>query len=131
MSYERFTLSMRLLAARLDTLGRRAATPEGRQAIVARLEAAIRRSHIGGALLDKLRVMVAYFRDPDEPMAPKLLIGGALLYLIIPTDLIPDWLPVVGFVDDFTAISYVWNRLQDIFVEYEKRRNERLVGEEA
>lgn len=129
MSYERISFSMRLLAARLDALGRRAATPAGRGEILANLETVIRRSRMGGLLLDKLRVMAAYFRDAHEPVGPKLLIGGALLYLVIPTDLIPDWIPLAGFVDDFTAITYVWNRLQDIFVEYEKRRSERQMIE--
>lgn len=34
----------------------------------------------------------------------KLLITGALGYLILPIDLIPDFIPVVGFADDLAAL---------------------------
>ncbi|OPZ84212.1 MAG: hypothetical protein BWY76_01945 [bacterium ADurb.Bin429] len=123
--------SLRAAQERVRELGARAATPEGRREIVGNLEDAIRRSKIGGALLDKLRLMYDYFRDPAEPLQPKLLVGGALLYLIMPGDLVPDWIPLAGFLDDFTIISFVWTRLQDIFLHYAKRRETRLLAEEG
>lgn len=44
--------------------------------------------------------------DPNVPNEPKLLIAGALLYLISPADLIPDEMfPIVGFSDDAAAIA--------------------------
>ena len=33
------------------------------------------------------------------------MIYGALAYLVLPTDAIPDVLPAVGFTDDFTVIA--------------------------
>ena len=35
----------------------------------------------------------------------KLIAYGALFYLICPFDLIPDQIPVVGFVDDFGVLG--------------------------
>jgi uncharacterized membrane protein YkvA (DUF1232 family) len=54
-----------------------------------------------------------------------LLIGAALLYLVIPTDLIPDWFGLVGFADDFAALAYVWNQTRDVLLNYEERRRQR------
>lgn len=39
----------------------------------------------------------------------KALIVGALGYLILPTDLIPDLLPAIGYSDDLTALVTVFN----------------------
>ena len=37
------------------------------------------------------------------PMLAKSVIIGALSYFIIPVDLIPDFIPIIGFSDDLTA----------------------------
>lgn len=38
------------------------------------------------------------------PTKAKTIILGALGYLILPIDLIPDFIPVVGFTDDLAAL---------------------------
>jgi len=51
------------------------------------------------------------------------LIGGGLLYFIIPLDLIPDYIPLVGLLDDFAVLSAIINSLQDELAEYRKFKN--------
>jgi len=65
-----------------------------------------------------------------HPAAPTWLkVGSALivLYVISPIDLIPDVLPVIGFVDDLIivplAIRWLLARLPAEIVEAEQRRN--------
>ncbi len=36
-----------------------------------------------------------------------ILIAGAVLYFVIPIDVIPDFIPVAGFVDDAAVIAWV------------------------
>lgn len=43
-------------------------------------------------------------QSPRVPTKAKTLIIGALGYLILPADLVPDFIPVMGFTDDLTAI---------------------------
>ena len=43
-------------------------------------------------------------QDHDTPKWAKGVIVGALAYLILPTDLIPDLIPGVGYGDDWGAI---------------------------
>lgn len=43
----------------------------------------------------------------DVPLKEKGLIIGALGYLILPVDLIPDAIPVLGFTDDLAALASV------------------------
>lgn len=42
----------------------------------------------------------------DVPLKEKGLIIGALGYLILPVDLIPDAIPIAGFTDDLAALAY-------------------------
>ena len=51
------------------------------------------------------------------------IIGGGLLYFIVPLDLIPDYLPIVGLLDDFAVLSAIINSLQDELAEYRKFKN--------
>ena len=44
--------------------------------------------------------------DPEFPAKQRVLIIGALGYLILPLDLLPDALPFVGLTDDFVALAY-------------------------
>lgn len=120
--------SMRALAKMLKDFSALATTPDGRKMLAEQLESTIRRSNIGGAMLDKVKLMYAFLRDPAEPVKPKLLIGAALLYLVVPNDLIPDWLGLFGFTDDLAAISIVWNQSRDILLNYDDRRRQRITG---
>ncbi len=44
---------------------------------------------------------------------PLVLIVGALLYFVVPADVIPDALGALGFVDDVTIITTVVHRVRD------------------
>ena len=47
----------------------------------------------------------------------KALIIGALIYFINPFDLVPDFIPFVGFVDDMTIIALVYRYLTNRAIE--------------
>ena len=51
--------------------------------------------------------------DTDTPLATKLTIAGALAYFVVPTDMIPDVVGPVGYVDDAAAILAVSGFIQD------------------
>lgn len=44
---------------------------------------------------------------------PLAFIVGAILYFVLPTDLIPDALGALGFVDDVSVITMVVRRVRD------------------
>ena len=43
-------------------------------------------------------------RHPDTPWYAKLLVAGIVAYAFSPIDLIPDFVPVLGYVDDLILI---------------------------
>ena len=51
--------------------------------------------------------VAAYFcaLDRDTPLQVKAILMGALAYFVIPTDMIPDFIAVLGFTDD-AAVFY-------------------------
>ena len=55
--------------------------------------------------------------------AVKGIIGGGLLYFIVPLDLIPDYIPIAGLLDDFAILSAIINSLQDELAKYRKWKN--------
>lgn len=58
------------------------------------------------------------FLDKDFPMIKKGICVFALLYFILPIDLIPDTIPVVGFLDDAGVIAAAIKLYQDDIKPY-------------
>ena len=51
--------------------------------------------------------------DPLTPTQVRIYLIAALAYLIMPFDLFPDFMPLVGFSDDFvalTAVLSIWSK---------------------
>lgn len=43
-------------------------------------------------------------RDPRTPWYAKILVAGIVAYAFSPIDLIPDFLPVIGYLDDLILV---------------------------
>jgi len=69
-------------------------------------------------------------RDPRVPLPAKLVLPAVGLYLVMPLDPIPDFIPVIGYLDDLLVVLLgLWLFLQlsprDVFDEHvERLRNE-------
>ncbi|MFA0962741.1 YkvA family protein [Roseivirga sp. BDSF3-8] len=73
-----------------------------------------------------IRMISAYRKGTYRGINVKsvVIIVAALLYFIMPIDLIPDFIPVVGLLDDFTIVMYVFKKLNeeiDEFKTWEKK----------
>ena len=56
--------------------------------------------------------LISYLaKSPDLPATEKIKVLGVLGYLILPTDVIPDITPIVGFSDDLAAIVFLLKNL--------------------
>jgi uncharacterized membrane protein YkvA (DUF1232 family) len=66
---------------------------------------------IAGFVPDCLVLFSRLLRDPRLPRRHKLLVGGLIPYLALPFDLIPDFIPVAGQLDDAVIVALVLRRV--------------------
>ncbi len=60
-----------------------------------------------------IRLCARLMTDQRVPKTEKALVGAALVYAVIPLDLIPDMIPFVGQIDDVYLIAVTLIRLMD------------------
>ena len=58
----------------------------------------------GRELKKKLALYRLVLKDPRTPRLPKVLLWLAIGYTLLPFDLIPDFLPVIGHIDDVIIV---------------------------
>ncbi len=62
-----------------------------------------------------LYVMIIYtlISDSKVPVKIKLVFTAAIGYLLLPTDFVADFLPIIGFTDDIAFLTYVVTKASD------------------
>jgi uncharacterized membrane protein YkvA (DUF1232 family) len=60
---------------------------------------------------DFLKLLGRLFRDSRVPTTEKALLVGTIIYVISPIDLIPDFIPFIGQVDDLYLVALVLLRM--------------------
>ena len=49
------------------------------------------------------------------------IIGGAILYVISPIDVIPDFIPFIGWIDDIAVVGWAVSSLSNVISEYKTK----------
>lgn len=81
----------------------------GRRLAVMRVKA----RDVRNALAREIRIYRLIMRHDRTPRVARWLLGAALAYAVSPLDLIPDWIPVVGHLDDILIVPLlVWLSLR-------------------
>ncbi len=65
-----------------------------------------------------LMALYKYMRDPAVAWYKKSVVVAGLIYFITPIDAIPDFIPVVGFLDDLGIIAALTKYLGRELVPY-------------
>jgi uncharacterized membrane protein YkvA (DUF1232 family) len=58
-----------------------------------------------------LRLLGGLIGDPRVALVDKLLVAGAMAYIVMPIDLIPDFIPFFGEIDDLYLLVLALQRL--------------------
>ena len=59
---------------------------------------------VGNSLRRELKVYRLVLKDKRTPTISKIALGLAVGYALLPFDLIPDWIPVIGHLDDLIIV---------------------------
>ncbi len=51
------------------------------------------------------RILLRALRDPRTPIVARLIALGVALYVVSPFDLIPDYVPLIGLLDDLLVAA--------------------------
>jgi uncharacterized membrane protein YkvA (DUF1232 family) len=55
-------------------------------------------------LKNEITVLCVVYRDPRTPWYAKTLIAVVIAYSLSPIDLIPDFIPILGYLDDLILV---------------------------
>ncbi|MCC7357219.1 DUF1232 domain-containing protein [Candidatus Uhrbacteria bacterium] len=50
--------------------------------------------------------IISYIRNPKTDWKPKVLLLISVIYLMLPFDFVPDFIPIVGWLDDIGIVSF-------------------------
>ena len=59
-------------------------------------------------------MLAALMADRAVPRRAKLLLAALAVYLVTPLDLIPDFIPILGWLDDAVLVALVLERLVEV-----------------
>lgn len=57
-----------------------------------------------GKLKSEAQVLMIAYNDKRIPLSAKILIGITIGYLLSPIDLVPDFIPILGLLDDLIIV---------------------------
>jgi uncharacterized membrane protein YkvA (DUF1232 family) len=66
---------------------------------------------VAGFISDCVVLLRRLLRDPRVPRRRKLLVGALVGYVVFPIDLIPDFIPVAGHLDDAVVVALALRHL--------------------
>ena len=66
---------------------------------------------LAGFVPDCVVLLTRLLRHPRVPRRSKVLLAALLPYLALPFDLIPDFIPVAGQLDDAILVAFVLRRV--------------------
>jgi uncharacterized membrane protein YkvA (DUF1232 family)/DNA-binding Xre family transcriptional regulator len=82
-------------------------TEEGKESILNSFEDKLQKVNSIGPFINQLKDMYERFRLKKGTPRELMLLGGVLLYFILPVDVIPDYIFPVGYLDDAMAVQIV------------------------
>jgi uncharacterized membrane protein YkvA (DUF1232 family) len=75
------------------------------------------------------RIVWGLMRDPRTPLPLKALLAAGLAYVVVPIDLVPDAIPILGQADDLTVLLlvldlFIANAPREVREEQVRRAND-------
>jgi len=103
--------SIERVEQKLENYGLYSQTEDGENTIHNSFEEKIQNVGSVGPFISKLKELYERFTSGKGTPSEIILIGSALLYFIIPVDVIPDYIFPIGYLDDAIAVQLATNSL--------------------
>lgn len=77
-----------------------------------------------GKFITRIKVIIRMIKSyrkgvyRDLEWQTLVLLVAALVYFITPIDLIPDFIPITGYIDDITVVVWIYNKLKTEIDKY-------------
>ncbi len=66
------------------------------------------------AVPNLVKLVYRLVRDPRLPRRSKMVLGAILGYIVVPIDVVPDFIPVLGQTDDLLLLAYGVRHIIDV-----------------
>lgn len=63
---------------------------------------------LGKKVKREVKVYQLVFKDPKTPGIAKFFLGLTIAYALSPIDLIPDFIPIIGYLDDAIILPFLF-----------------------
>ena len=86
---------------------------------------------VAAAMKTELAVYRRILKHHRTPRVSRVLLKAAIVYALSPVDIVPDWIPIVGYLDDVIVVPllvFVALRLVPASVVTECRQRVALAG---
>ena len=106
----------------LENYERYAKTTEGQRLIHDGFSTKLQQLDSTGPFIDQLKDMYHQFCKESITPQERAIIGSALLYFVLSTDIIPDYVFPIGYLDDAIAVELTKEKLTEIKNKSEKEK---------
>lgn len=107
------TITIKSISSELEGYGEYAMEAEGRNLVKEGFEAKVTNFGDMGPYIQRLKSWHRQYRISKGGKKELAIMGGALLYFILPLDLLHDYVFAVGYLDDCLAIQLAGNKLEN------------------
>lgn len=71
----------------------------------------LKSARVDKIFIEYCKTLIRAVKSPKTPIKARAMAVGALIYFVSPIDLIPDNIPVIGYLDDLAVLSLAVNSL--------------------
>ncbi len=84
--------------------------------------------YLRNLILD-IRLFYRMITDPESNLSPEARrdILSAINYFLEDEDTIPDWIPLIGYIDDSKIVKYVKNKHKEEIEAYLRSKNRQFI----
>ncbi|SJZ38025.1 YkvA family protein [Selenihalanaerobacter shriftii] len=78
-----------------------------------------------------IKNVIKFLKDKDVPKFKKLLLFIPIIYVISPIDLVSDFIPLLGWLDDAAILTFAWNFFLQELSDYDLNKDSTIEQDDS